>query len=119
MSDAALGTFLFLGPLYLICGLFLLWAWFSASFRLARTLRYSAIFWAVWLTLCFCAMMFAMGDCSGNWLYGFSQCTTFSADGADFVVTVAAISLAVGVLYGALLLGGGAIAEIVGRRRKP
>lgn len=119
MSDAALGSFLLLGPLYLICGLFLSWAWFSAGFKLARILRYSAVFWAAWLTLCFAAMLFAMGNCDGNWLYGFDRCATLSVDIANLIVSTGFVSLSVGMLYGALLLVGGVIAEIVIRRHKP
>ncbi|UWQ94487.1 hypothetical protein K3728_12265 [Rhodobacteraceae bacterium M385] len=119
MNDAVLGSFLFLGPLYLICGLFLLWAWFSAGFKLARILRYSALFWAVWLTLCFALMLYAMGNCDGNWLYGFGRCDSLAVESANFIITLAGISLAVGVLYGVLLLVGGAITEIVIRAGKP
>lgn len=117
MSDLLSGILLSLGPTYLCCALALVWAAHSAAPRLARILRVSAYFWAIWLTLCVAAFGVVTLRCSGNWLYGFTDCTGLSDATAATLISVAAQSFAGGIAFFVLLLIGGGIAEVVARKR--
>ncbi|GAB5445557.1 hypothetical protein [Gymnodinialimonas sp.] len=117
MSSAIGGTILTLGTVYLCCAIALAWSAYSKVAPLARILRYSGIFWAIWLTLSFALFTYLTTTCSGNWLYGFTDCARLSEDMADSLTSLSILSFLGGMAYGAALLVGGGITEIIARVR--
>ncbi|QXT41230.1 hypothetical protein [Gymnodinialimonas ceratoperidinii] len=118
MSETVVGTLVVLGTLYLVCGLFLLWAWFSVDYRLARLLRWGAITPALWLTLCFAVMLFLGESCTGNWLYGFIDCPWIDPDTADWLISLGFLNFAFATLYALGLFLVALVSEIILRRRR-
>lgn len=112
-----LATVLTLGPVYLSCAIALAWSAYSASPALARVLRWSGAFWAVWLTLCFMALAVLSARCDGNLLYGFTDCRGFSAPVARTLTAISLLSFMAGIVNGGLLVIGGSVWEAVTRTR--
>lgn len=119
MKDMLLSLLQALVPAFLICGLFYWWSRRSRSPFLAQILRYSALFWAVWLAWCFAFYTFVNGQCGGNWLYGFTDCIAIPDNAAEMLVATSIFSFGAAVAYGCALLIGGAIAEAFARKYKP
>ena len=93
------------------------WPAHSEAPQLARILRSSGMFWAIWLTLCFVILSVLTVQCAGNWLYGFADCTVFSDRLARRLTGISLLSFAAGIAYGVILLVGGGIWELVVRAR--
>ncbi|ABD55710.1 hypothetical protein [Jannaschia sp. CCS1] len=117
MGSAFVGIIFTLGTLYLCCAVALVWSTRSYSTALARILRYSGIFWAIWLTLCFATLGLLTKRCTGNWIYGYTNCDGISDGTAQVLTGVSTLSFAAGICCGVILLVAGGIWEIVGRSR--
>ena len=89
----------FLGPVYLICAVLWFWSSRSRSDRLARILKYSAIFWAIVLTLVFAFGVTVKVDCGGIPFYGSRQCGFLPSNVADLTIIVFALSYGFGMIY--------------------
>jgi hypothetical protein len=118
MSESLAGALIVLGTIYLVCGMFVLWARFSINRRLARLLRWSAITLAFWLSFCFAVMLWLGESCTGNWLYGFVDCPWLDADTAERLVSLGFLNFAGATLYGLGLFFSGLAAEILFRKRR-
>jgi hypothetical protein len=101
----------FLGPVYLICAVWWFWSSRSSSDRLARILKYSAIFWAIVLTLVFAFAVTVEIDCGGIPFYGSRQCGFLPSNVADPTIGVFVLSYGFGLIYGTFLSLVGGIVE--------
>jgi hypothetical protein len=119
MRDVLTAVLLILGPTYLCCAIALAWSAWSASPTLARMLKASGLFWAAWLTLAFAVLAYLPAICSGNALYGFTQCRTISDPVASLLNGFGLLSFLAGIAAGGLLLVIGGIVEALVRRPRP
>lgn len=119
MGSAIVGITLTLGTLYLCCAIVLVWSTRSQVPLLSRILRYSGILAAIWLTICLALFAYLTTTCSGNWLYGFTDCARISNEMAERLTAVSMLSYIGGAAYGVALLIVGGITEVIVRAKAP
>jgi len=108
---------LILLPALLCCGIVFVWSIHSASRRLSRILRWSAIIWAILATATFTAGAYAHSQCNGDWLYGPYDCQVLSDELSHALMASAILTFLAGSVFGLFLLVFGGLTEVLARRK--